>query len=226
VALISPVNSFGNFVNRVVKFIASKYQDIVPESGDQPGPLSVNDEVDGTFISEINTLFASYIDAMESVKLRLGLQIVMQISARGNLYLQQSSLGNTLLANNPQRCAQIISRALNLIYALSAIVHPFMPSTSASILEQLNAPARTVPVVLGTDILAGHIIGKPDYLFKKIDEKAADAWRIQYGGSQAVNSAAGTATGSKSESSKKAKKAQKKAKVDHQHVLATPAVVN
>jgi methionyl-tRNA synthetase len=101
-----------------------------------------------------------------------------------------------------------------------------MPSTSASILEQLNAPARTVPVVLGTDILAGHTIGKPDYLFKKIDEKAADAWRIQYGGSQAADSAAGTATGSKPESSKKAKKAQKKAKADPQPVLASPAEAN
>ena len=221
------MNSFGNFVNRVVKFIASKYQSVVPESDEQPGPISVNDEADGPFISEINTLLALYIDAMESVKLRLGLQIIMQISARGNLYLQQSSLGNALLTNDPQRCAVVVSRALNLIYVLSSLVHPFMPSTSASILEQLNAPARTVPVVLGTDILAGHTIGKPDYLFKKIEEKAADVWRIQYGGSPTVGSAADTATNPKSESSaKKAKKqakldAQKKAKVAPENVAAS-----
>jgi methionyl-tRNA synthetase len=188
--LLRHLYSFGNFVNRVVKFIASKYQSIVPESEDEAGPISTEDEVDGAFISEINTLLTSYIDAMESVKLRLGLHIVMQISARGNLYLQQSSLGNALLDKTPKRCALVISRALNLIYVLSALVHPFMPSTSTSILEQLNAPARTVPLVLGTDILAGHTIGKPTYLFKKIEESAAETWRAQYGGSTAVASEA------------------------------------
>ena len=199
-----------------MKFIASKYQSTVPDSEDPPGPLPTEDSVDGTFISEINTLLTSYIDAMESVKLRLGLHIIMQISARGNLYLQQSSLGNALLASDPKRCAQVISRALNLIYALSALVHPFMPSTSTSILEQLNAPPRTVPLVLGTDILAGHVIGNPAYLFKKIEESAAEKWRVQYGGSPATAVEASTGPTakpvSKPRSSKKKSGAEKQAK--------------
>lgn len=154
----------------------------MPDGGDAPGLLSPEDEQDSTFVTEVNTLLHTYIEAMEAVKLRLGLQTVMLISARGNLYLQQSGLGNALLAENPKRCAQVVSRALNLIYILSAVVYPFMPSTAESILAQLNAPARTVPDALCNDILPGHKTGTPEYLFKRIDEKQADIWRSKFGG--------------------------------------------
>jgi methionyl-tRNA synthetase len=156
---------------------------VVPDGGDAEGPLPT-DDVDAEFVKEINELFKTYSTYMDAVKLRAGLQTVMQISARGNLYLQQSGLGNALLAENPKRCAQVISRAVNLIYALSAAIFPFMPSTSTSILAQLNAPARTVASVLGNDILAGHAIGEPEHLFKKIDEKQADVWKARFGTSE------------------------------------------
>lgn len=86
------------------------------------------------------------------------------------------------MTDNPKRCAQVLSRAVNLIYILSVLVFPFMPSTSDAILEQLNAPARTVPDVFSTDILAGHTIGTPEHLFKRIDEGLVDSLRAKYGG--------------------------------------------
>ncbi len=119
---------------------------------------------------------------MDAVKLRLGLQTVMHLSQRGNLYLQSSGLGKALMTENPTRCAQVVTRAVNLIYVLSALVYPFMPSTSASILSQLNAPARSIPLTLSVDILSGHQIGTPGHLFKKIEEKMSDVWRAKFAG--------------------------------------------
>lgn len=121
---------------------------------------------------------------MEAVKLRHSLHLVMQLSARGNAYLQSSGLNKTLMQENPKRCAQVMARATNLIYLLSVLIHPFMPSTEQSILAQLNAPSRSVPEVFSNDILAGHQIGKPEHLFKKIDEKMAEVWRAKFGGSE------------------------------------------
>lgn len=178
------LNNFGNFVNRALKFVSSQYDGVIPESGDPPGPLSPNDPLDGEFISIVNNLLRDYIDAMEAVKLRLGLQIIMLISNRGNTYLQSSGLNKALMAENPTRCAQVISRAVNLIYVLSSLIYPFMPATSDSIIAQLNVPARVVPEVLSTDILAGHTIGKPEHLFKKIEESMAEVWRIKFGGNE------------------------------------------
>lgn len=166
--------------------MSANYDGIVPDGGDAPGPLSPNDPIDSEFVNDVNNLLQEYLDALESVKLRLGLQIVMHISARGNLYLQSSGLNKALMTENPQRCAQVVSRAINLIYVLSALVHPFMPGTSDSVLTQLNAPARTVPDVIANDVLAGHRIGKPEHLFKKIDEKMADIWKGKFGGNEAA----------------------------------------
>lgn len=163
--------------------MASQYDSVIPESGDAPGALSPNDALDGEFFSEVNNLLKEYIDAMESVKLRLGLQTVMLISNRGNGFLQASGLNKALMTENPKRCAQVVSRAVNLIYMLSVLIYPFMPATSEAILQQLNAPARSVPEVLSTDILGGHRIGKPDHLFKNIDEKMEEVWKAKFGGS-------------------------------------------
>lgn len=165
--------------------MSSQYNGVIPESGDEPGPLSPNDPLDGEFVSHVNGLLRDYIDALESVKIRLGLQTVMLVSMRGNGYLQAAGLNKALMVENPRRCAQVVSRAVNLIYVLSALVYPYMPSTSDAILEQLNAPASTVPEVLSTDILAGHEIGKPDHLFKPIDEKKEQVWKAKFEGSGA-----------------------------------------
>ncbi|KAH9945396.1 methionyl-tRNA synthetase [Epithele typhae] len=176
------LNNFGNFVNRAIKFVVAQYEGVIPDSGDAPGPYSPNDEVDGQFITEVNALLKEYTDAMDAVKLRLGLQTVMAISARGNLYLQSSGLNKQLMTDSPQRCAQVVARALNLIYVLTVLVHPFMPSTEASMLAQLNAPPRGVPLALANDLLPGHALGAPEHLFKKIEDKMAELWRDKFGG--------------------------------------------
>lgn len=180
------LKNFGNFVNRALKFLSAQYDSVLPESGDAPGPLSPNDPLDAEFITDVNALLKDYIDAMESVKIRLGLQTVMLISSRGNGYLQASGLNKALMTENPQRCAQVVSRAVNLIYVLSALIYPFMPATSDALLLQLNAPARVVPEVLSTDILAGHQIGQPDHLFKNIDEKMDQVWKVRFGGDESA----------------------------------------
>ena len=179
------VPSFGNFVNRTLKFISSQYDGVIPE-GDTPGPLSPNDENDTEFVTDVNGLLKVYTEAMDAVKLRLGLQTVMHLSQRGNLYLQSSGLNKTLMNENPTRCAKVVTRATNLIYVLSALVYPIMPSISASILAQLNAPARAVPDTLSIDLLPGHHIGRLEHLFKKIEEKMADVWRAQFAGADAA----------------------------------------
>jgi methionyl-tRNA synthetase len=180
---LNVVDSFGNFVNRALKFIQAKYDGVLPDGGDAPGPISLDDE-DADFVKEINELLRTFIESMDAVKIRHGLQTLMLLSARGNLYLQQAGLGNALLADKPQRCAQVLSRAANLIYMLSAAAFPFMPSTSESILTQLNAPARVIHAHLSHDLLAGHNIGTPEHLFKKIDEKSAEVWKARFGSSE------------------------------------------
>lgn len=183
-----------------MKFAVAKYQSTVPPSTDAPGPLSLAaEDEDAGFVSDINRLIQTYNTLMDGVRLREGLQVVMQVSARGNLYLQGAGLNNALLESNPQRCALVISRAINLIWLLSAMVSPFMPSVEQSILRQLACSPRTVPDTnaegegaFGIDLLGGHVLGKTEYLFVRIDDKQAEIWRGLFGSTSGnANVAAG-----------------------------------
>ncbi|RXK40051.1 methionine-tRNA ligase [Tremella mesenterica] len=190
--------NLGNFVNRVIKFINVKYESVVPgpkeyEGGEvtaDPSPTTPAEKIDVAFMTEINSRLTEYRELMDSTKLRSGLATVMSISSAGNAYLQESGLDNSLLASEPERCAQVLLNAVNLIYLLSVLVHPFMPTTSSSILGQLNAPARSLPKTFSIDILPGHALNKAEHLFKKIDNptEQQQEWQRQFGGDAVLGS--------------------------------------
>jgi methionyl-tRNA synthetase len=120
---------------------------------------------------------------MDRLRLKNGLNTAMAVAARVNLFLQENKLDNNLFSNFPDRCAATIGAALNAVYLLSALLSPFMPSTSDAIDEQVNAPRLAIPDrwTVG-DVLPGHQIGKPAYLFKKIDEGEEEVWKSKFGG--------------------------------------------
>lgn len=171
--------NLGNFVNRLVKFVSAKFNKVVPE-------YDVAHLDYAPVAKDLNQLLASYNEAMEAVSERKGLEIAMQISARGNQFLQDNKLDNSLLANHPEKAAAVIGVGINIIYLLSAIFTPFMPETGSQILEQLNAPARKIPNEFTLPIKGGHNLGKPAYLFSRIDDKKVEEWRAKFGGGSNV----------------------------------------
>lgn len=168
--------NLGNFVNRVVKFINAKYHRILPD-------FDATDS--GTFVTlkkDIDPLLQQFHAAMELAKIRDGLRLVMAVSARGNLFLQDHRLDNKLFNKEPQQAANVLGAATNLIYLLAALAYPFMPSTSASMNAQLNAPACRIPDSFECNLLPHHHIGKAAYLFSRIDESKEEYWRLQFAG--------------------------------------------
>ncbi|PKI82891.1 methionine--tRNA ligase [Malassezia vespertilionis] len=197
------LKNLGNFVNRVVTFM-KKYDGRLPSipegMGLRPGtegalaaapanapevpPKTPFSEIVLRFTRDINDLLHQYVEYMDVGKLRAGLNTMMAISARGNLLLSEAGLDNALFADHRATCDALLLVAVNLIWILSALVHPFMPQTADQILAQLNAPPRAIPVDgrFALDLLPGHMVGKAAHLFKQIDEKQAKAWRDQFGG--------------------------------------------
>lgn len=182
--------NLGNFVNRVIKFVNAKYSSVIPDYTKAPPEVQATHQA---FKEDLNRLLGEYIDELENVRLRSGLEKLMLISSRGNQFLQENKLDNTLFANSPETCAAVVGTALNLIYLISALTYPYMPATAHSIVEQLNAPLRKIPDAeegWDADLLPGHAIRKAAYLFSRIDEKRADEWKAKYGGKQEVVEAA------------------------------------
>ncbi|CAG7962631.1 unnamed protein product [Penicillium nalgiovense] len=174
----------GNLVNRIIKLVTASYGSVIPEF---TVPETFN-----PFLEEVTEHLRQYHEDLEGAHLRAGVQTAMRIAEAGNGLIQANRLDNALIANEPERAAAVVGTVLNLIHLLSSVFSPYMPATSKSILEQLDAPFLYLPSVeelqsgwKPTSLKAGHKIGKAAYLFSRIDPKKADEWREMFGGSQA-----------------------------------------
>lgn len=158
-----------------MKFVTAKYDGVMP------GAILTSAEA--ALIKDVNVLLQSYIQALDGVKIRLGIKIAMEISSRGNAYLQENKIDNSLFETNKERCDTVLNMSLNLTYLISSLIYPYIPSTTDGILRMLNVPLRKITDTwAGVDIHAGHTLGKPEYLFKNIDvKKMEDCLRLYSG---------------------------------------------
>lgn len=170
--------NLGNLVNRLVKFVNAKYNGVVPN-------YNIKNLANfPTLKKEIDEILCSYIDEMELGHERRGLEIAMSLSARGNLFLQENKLDNTLFSEQPDKADAVVGVGLNIVYAVASVVGPYIPETAEKIYKMLNAPALKIDNEFHLAILGGHNINKAEYLFQRIDEKQIEQWRQKYGGKQ------------------------------------------
>ena len=131
------------------------------------------------------------------------------------LQIQSNKLDNKLAANEPEKAGAVIGLAINIVYLCASVFEPYLPATSRSILEQLDAPSLLIPEYwTANDLKPGHHIGKAKYLFTLIDPKKEDEWRDMYGGTQVerLKKEEETARKAAAKAAVKAKKAERKAK--------------
>ncbi|RFU73790.1 methionyl-trna synthetase [Trichoderma arundinaceum] len=209
--------NFGNFVNRIVKFVNAKLDGVVPEFS----PTYKDETFDfSAWVETVNGLLKEYVDLLEKVHIRAGSKALLEISREGNNLLQ-GRLDNANLAENPERTHTTIGLALNLCHLLASVASPYMPSTSESICQQLNTKLEFIPDTWEpTAIKPGHKIGKAAYLFSRIDDKKIAEWKDKFGGS-AETRAAEEAAKRKKQEDKERKKAAKAAKAAEAAKAAT-----
>ncbi len=197
-------------MNRLVKFVNAKFEGVVPDFD-----ASYTDETFDfpSWVAEVNGLLTEFIGDMDRARLRFGLEKAIAISAHGNLLLQ-FRLDNASLEAHPKRTQTVIGYALSLCSLLASLLSPFIPSTSDSIVKQLNTSLQLIPDTFNPEVLKpGHKIGKAAYLFSRIDEKKVAEWKEKYGGTSESRVKEEEAKRKKQEEKdkKKAKKAAKKA---------------
>lgn len=172
--------NLGNFVNRIVKFVNSKYNNVIPEFSTKDLP---NYDI---LKKDVDKLLTSYVNEMEQAHLKKGLEIAMLISARGNQFLQENKLDNNLFTNSPKHADAVVGCGLNLIYTLASTIAPYMPETSEKIYEILNVPALKISTEFNLNLKPSHNINDAQYLFTRIDEKNVNLWREKFGGKQVL----------------------------------------
>ncbi|KAL9585165.1 MAG: hypothetical protein Q9212_001690 [Teloschistes hypoglaucus] len=213
----------GNFVNRVIKLVNSKiYSSVIPDYRAKHSDFAFDKAK-----REINDHLKQYLADMEAVNLRAGLQSAMQIAQAGNNFLQSNGFDNKLAANEPEKAAAVTGIAINIIHLCASVFEPFLPATSKSILEQLQAPFLAIPDQwTADDIKPHHQIGKAKYLFSQIEPAKEDEWRELFGGTQAerLKKSEAAAKAAAKKAAAKAKKAEKKGKKPEQSSVESTAV--
>lgn len=178
-------NVLGNFVNRITKYCAGKFEGNVPEGG-APG------EAEAWITSELQTRIPQLISYYEAREFRKAMAETRAIWAAGNEYLTQAAPW-THYKTDVNQAAVGVRVGLNLVALFGIIAQPIIPDAADKILAAMNIPAgnRTWKFGDKDDIAKlidalpiGLEIGAPDVLFTKIEDSDVAEWTESFGGGQ------------------------------------------
>jgi len=154
----------GNFVNRTLVLTHKYYNGSVPSAE--------------TFTKEdLLTLeqLASFPDkiaaSIEAFRFREALAEMMNLARLGNKYLADTEPWK-LIKTDEVRVKTIMNIALQITCNLAIVCEPFLPFTSAKLLNMLNMPVLKWHAAKQTsNMAAGHQINKDELLFAKIEDE-------------------------------------------------------
>jgi methionyl-tRNA synthetase len=175
----------GNFVNRVTKFCAARFDGIMPGEGAY-GP----DE--RALASELDTRIAAYTEHFDNLEFRKALAELRAIWVAGNEYLTRAAPW-THVKTDRARAAVGVRMGLNLVHLFAHLAWPVMPSMARKIHEAIQPIAgdgKTIPwpdrpmAQELDDVQAGQPIHAPDVLFAKITDEQIAEWKTRFGGGE------------------------------------------
>ena len=179
-------NVLGNFVNRITKYCAGKFEGKLP-SGGQAG------EAEAWIEAELAARLPQLIAYYEAREFRKAMAETRAIWAAGNEYLTQAAPW-THYKTDIDQAAIGVRYGLNLVALFGIIAQPIIPDAAAKILDAVSVPEQNRSWDFGDAELIktlfnvlpeGHPIAAPDVLFSKIEETDIEAWTERFGGAQA-----------------------------------------
>ncbi|MEY2758194.1 MAG: hypothetical protein RIR33_1972 [Pseudomonadota bacterium] len=186
----STVNSdlndvLGNFVNRITKYAAAKFDSKVPDGG-QPG------EHEAWMANELATRLPALIAHYEAMEFRKAAAETRAIWAAGNEYITKAAPW-TAYKTSVDQAAVGIRAGLNLVALFGIIAQPIIPETAKTMLEAIGVPDGNRSLAasrLGAGGYAGLLdalprglpIKAPPQLFSKIEDAQVADWTARFGG--------------------------------------------
>ena len=173
----------GNFVNRITKYAAAKFDGKVPDGG-EPG------DYEAWIANELATRLPALISFYEAMEFRKAAAETRAIWAAGNEYITKAAPW-TAYKTSVDQAAVGIRTGLNLVALFGVIAQPIVPETAKKILDALGIPEdrRSLnPEKLGQgaallDTLPrGKSIEVPPQLFTKIEDAHVADWTQRFGG--------------------------------------------
>ena len=173
---------YGNFVNRAVVLTHKYFEGKVPALG------NIQD-VDKEVLDQIPTIKKNLEYNLNNYKFREALKEAMNLARLGNKYLTETEPWK-LAKTDMERVATILNISLQLCANLAIAFEPFLPFSSAKLVNILNIEKISWNDFGGGDILKeGHQLNPAQLLFAKIEDETIDAQIKKLNDTKAANEA-------------------------------------
>jgi methionyl-tRNA synthetase len=187
------LKNVGNFCHRVLDFVASKLDGVVPVVSD------AGVEECTALGAELASAVDSYIYNLEKTKLREGLRAAISVSTIGNAFLTACEPWKCL-REDPSRAGTHVAAALGVVRLLAALLSPFLPTVAGCYLNYLGLDiedGRLSPCLLASVsapqslLVPGHRLGpRSRPLFREIDAAEVEALRARFSGPHGTDASA------------------------------------
>lgn len=177
-------NVLGNFINRITKYCASKFDGKIPETG-------TSGDAEAWMANELAERLPRLIEFYEAMEFRKAAAETRAIWAAGNEYLTKAEPW-VKYKNDVDAAAVGVRAGINLAALFGIIAQPIIPDAAEKILDALGIPEanRKMPggskaedyAALLDAIPRGQVITPPDVLFQKIEDSQVEDWTARFGG--------------------------------------------
>jgi methionyl-tRNA synthetase len=180
-------DTFGNFVNRVLRFCSARFGNEVPAGG-TPGPMETQ------LAADIQAALDRYTANLEAMQLRRAAAELKELWTIGNVYVDRAAPW-TAIKTDKDRAAAVLRAAINLSRLYAIVGAPIIPDTCARLCAALGVEIgedywpRDAAAELDA-LKAGHRFEVPAPLFKKIAPEEIADLSARYGGEETAEAAA------------------------------------
>ncbi len=173
----------GNFVNRVTKFCAARFDGKVPGEGEYG-------EDEHALIADLQRRVDQYTDLMEAMEFRKALGELRAIWVAGNEYLTKAAPW-THIKTDRAKAAVGVRMGLNLVHLFGHLSGPVIPNAARVIHDAIMPAPQIIPwpgqpmAKFLNQLDAGQPISVPPVLFAKITDEQLEEWTARFGGADA-----------------------------------------
>ena len=157
------VATYGNAVHRLLRFIGSRFEGVVPE----PAELT---EIDQTLLDAVERAFPDVGAAIAACHFRDALSTVMALAHRLNRYLEETKPWETIKTDRV-RAGTALWTAAQAVAGLNVLTAPFLPFSAQRLWEYLGEEGHiTASPWRSPRIPAGRNVAAHAPLFRKLDD--------------------------------------------------------
>jgi methionyl-tRNA synthetase len=173
---------FGNFVNRITRFTASRFEGKVPGEGEYG-------EDEKALEADLDSRIAKYAAYMNDIEYRKALTELRAIWVAGNEYLTKAAPW-THFKTDTTKAAVGVRMGLNLVRLFACLSAPVIPTIAKAAYEAFAPAPETLPwpdrpmADYLDGLEAGAAVTPPAVLVAKITDEFVEAWKARFGGAE------------------------------------------